>query len=171
MDFSAEPVDIGIRFGHGSYPGLAATKLADDALVVVAAPVVARKHAGWQLAHLAHETLLHDDHPDAWGSWFSSAARPAPKRLRLTQLTDSSMLVEAALRGQGVALARWSLCADELEVGRLVPLFPKRPPLRTGLAYYVVGLRERLRSGPAASFRDWLVKETQHLRQLGESRS
>jgi LysR family glycine cleavage system transcriptional activator len=169
VDFSAEPVDMGIRFGLGSYPGLASTKLADDALVVVAAPALALKHASWQVAHLAHETLLHDDHPDAWGSWFSSGTRPAPKRLRLTQLTDSSMLVEAALRGQGVALARMSLCADELEVGRLVPLFPRRPPLRTGLGYYVVGLRERLRSGPAAAFRDWLVNEAQHLRQLGES--
>ena len=47
---------------------------------------------------------------------------------------------------------------------------PKRSPLRTGLACYVVGLRERLRSGAAATFRDWLVKEAQHLRELGVSK-
>ena len=34
-------------------------------------------------------------------------------------ITDSSMVIEAALRGQGVALARLSLARDELYAGRL----------------------------------------------------
>ena len=103
----------------------------------------------------------------------------APLRLRVQRLAlGAENLAKpeqvvgwlGAVQSQEFALARWSLCADELEVGRLVSLFPRRPPLRTGLAYYVVGPRERLRSGPAAAFRDWLVAETEHLRQLGERR-
>jgi len=163
VDFGAEPVDIGIRYGLGSYPGLVSTKLADDALIVVAAPSLAGKHAAWSLHHLAGETLLHDDFPDAWGRWFRARSRNLASTARRSQLTDSSMLVEAAVRGQGVALARWSLAVDELRLGRLVLLFPKLPPLPTGLAYYLVSPREKLRQGAVSAFREWVQAEAQVL--------
>jgi LysR family transcriptional regulator, glycine cleavage system transcriptional activator len=86
-----------------------------------------------------------------------------PKRARQTELTDSSMVVEAAVRGQGVALARWSLVSDELELGRLKLLFPKVPALPTGLAYYLVSPRENLRRKAVSSFRDWVLEEAKSL--------
>lgn len=159
VDFAAEPVDLGIRYGLGNYPGLVSTKLADDALIVVAAPSVAAKHAQWRVQHLARETLLHDDYPDGWASWFGACSRPLPARARHSQLTDSAMLIEAAVHGHGVALARWSLAVDELELGRLVRLFPLVPPLPTGLAYFIVGAREKLRQSAVSAFRTWLQAE------------
>ncbi|HTV25788.1 MAG TPA: transcriptional regulator GcvA [Polyangiaceae bacterium] len=164
VDFTLEPVDIGIRYGPGIYPGLASTKLADDALLVVAAPSLASKHARWSVTHLNAETLLHDDYPDAWGCWFRSIERAPPRRGRQSQITDSAMLVEAAVRGQGVALARWSLAMDELELGRLVLPLPDVPPLPTGLAYHLVAPRESLRRKPVVAFRNWVLAETQALR-------
>jgi LysR family glycine cleavage system transcriptional activator len=77
------------------------------------------------------------------------------------------MVVEAALRGQGVALARWSLAIDELELGRLVLLFPKLPPLPTRLAYYVVSSRTSARREPVSAFRSWLLGEAKSLRIPG----
>jgi LysR family glycine cleavage system transcriptional activator len=76
------------------------------------------------------------------------------------------MLVEAAVRAQGVALARWSLAADELELGRLQLLFPKVAPLPTGLSYYLVSPRENLRRKVVAAFRDWVVAEARSLQIL-----
>jgi LysR family glycine cleavage system transcriptional activator len=165
VDFSLEAVDLGIRYGQGRYPGLVTTKLADDALVVVAAPALAAQRAHWQPLDLARETLLHDDFPDAWARWFKARGRSLPERARQTQLTDSAMLVEAALRAQGVALARWSLAADELMLGRLSLLFPRVPPLATGLAYYVVTPRENLHRRAVVAFRDWLLSEAESLRE------
>jgi LysR family transcriptional regulator, glycine cleavage system transcriptional activator len=159
VDFGSEPVDIGIRYGQGSYPGVVSTKLADDALIVVAAPSLAQEHTSWRIQHLAQQTLLHDDFPDAWGRWFDGRGRALPTRARRSQLTDSSMLVEAAVRGQGVALARWSLALDELEVGRLVQLFPAVPPLPTGLAYHMVSPREKLVQPAVSAFRAWVQSE------------
>jgi LysR family transcriptional regulator, glycine cleavage system transcriptional activator len=167
VDFEAESVDIGIRYGSGAYPGLVTSKLADDALLVVAAPGLASKRVTWRLADLSQETLLSDDHPDAWQRWFRARSRALPARLRQSQLTDSSMLVEAAIRGQGVALVRRSLALDELELGRLVPLFPRLPVLPTGLAYYVVGPRTSLRREPVSLFRDWVLSEAEALRIPG----
>ena len=165
VDFSMEPVDLGVRYGSGRYPGLVTTKLADDALVVVAAPALAAQRTHWQPADLARETLLQDDFPEAWPRWFKARGRSLPSSARQTQLTDSAMLVEAALRAQGVALARWSLAADELMLGRLVLLFPRVAPLATGLAYYVVTPRENLRRRAVVAFRDWIIAEAHSLRE------
>src|SRR5262245_49051577 len=165
VDFGVEPVDLGIRYGGGRYPGLVTSKLADDAFVVVAAPALAAQRPHWQPADLARETLLHDDYPDAWASRFRARGRALPGGCRQTQLTDSAMLVEAAVRAQGVGLARWSLAADELAVGRLSLLFPRTPPLPTGLGYYLVTPRENLRRRAVVAFRDWVLAEAQSLRE------
>ena len=165
VDFSVDPLDLGIRYGSGRYPGLVTTKLADDAFVVVAAPALAAQRPHWQPSDLARETLLHDDFPEAWARWFKARGRRLPNSVRQTQLTDSAMLVEAALRGQGVALARWSLAADELMLGRLTLLFPRVAPLATGLAYYLVTPRENLHRRAVVAFRDWIIAEAQSLRE------
>jgi LysR family glycine cleavage system transcriptional activator len=81
------------------------------------------------------------------------------------------MLVEAAVRAQGVALARWSLVADEIGAGRLRLLFPELPPLATGLAYYLVSPRENLRRKAVSAFRDWVVEEAKGLAFPGATRS
>jgi LysR family glycine cleavage system transcriptional activator len=164
VDFTTEPIDIGIRYGAGKYPGLVATKLADDALIAVAAPSLLASRARWSAGHLSSENLLHDDFPEGWKRWFEACSRALPAKARKSQITDSSMLVEAAVRGQGVALARWSLAIDEIDAGRLVLPFPDVPPLPTGLAYHVVAPRESLRRKPVAQFRDWVLEEARSLR-------
>jgi LysR family transcriptional regulator, glycine cleavage system transcriptional activator len=50
--------------------------------------------------------------------------------------TDASMLIQAAVAGQGVALARAVLARDEIRQGRLVRLFEQHVPIEQ--AYYLV---------------------------------
>jgi LysR family glycine cleavage system transcriptional activator len=66
-----------------------------------------------------------------------------------------------------VALTRLSLVCDDLELGRLVRLFPDVPPLETDLAYYVVCERGASRRPVVASFRHWLWDQAESLRRLG----
>lgn len=167
VDFSIEPIDVGIRYGLGRYPGLVTEKILDDTWVVICAPSLLEKNALRDPSDLKRETLLYDDHPRAWEAWFEAAKRPFPASARKNQLTDSSMIVEAAVRGQGVALARWSLAADEIALGRVIRLFPEVAPLRTGLGYYLVGLRESFRRPQVAAFRDWVRAESRSLRVGG----
>jgi LysR family glycine cleavage system transcriptional activator len=164
VDLAAEGIDLGIRYGFGRYPGLATEKLADDAWVVVCSPALVAKTPLKTPSDLARHVLLEDDAPDAWARWLAvNGARKLPQGRR-TELTDSSMLIEAALRGQGVGLARYSLALDELAAGRLVLPFPKAAPLPTGLGYYLVAPRESLRRPVVAAFRDWVVEEAASLR-------
>jgi LysR family glycine cleavage system transcriptional activator len=164
VDFRAEGVDVGIRYGSGNYPGLVVEKLADDALVVVCAPPLRRKLGS--PSDLRKVELLHDDVRDAWQRWLDLRGVSGIDATRGTVLTDSSMLVEAAVRGQGVALARWSLARDDLASGRLVLPFPRIRPLPTGLAYYVAAPRESLARPAVAAFRDWVRNEASELARV-----
>jgi len=162
VDFTLEPVDVGIRFGPGPYRGLSAEKLFEDLFVVVASPERAKRLL--KPRDLAEHPLLKDDHESAWPRWFAARGVAPPSAARYHQLLDSGLLVEAAARGQGVALARWSLVQEELASGRLRRVFPRSPALPVGHAYHLVGLRETFRRPEIAAFRAWLREE---MRELG----
>jgi LysR family glycine cleavage system transcriptional activator len=163
VDLAAEGVDVGVRYGSGKYPGLAVAKLADDSLVVVCAPSLRARKKLTVPEDLRRHVLLHDDTPDAWADWLTREAVTGVDPERGTVLTDSSMLVEAAVRGQGVALARWSLAMDDLAAGRLERPFPRAPPMPTGKAYFVASAKRASAKGPAAAFIQWLRGEAEAL--------
>src|SRR6187551_1246649 len=163
VDFELEAIDLCIRFGSGRYPKLFKEKLADDTWLAVCSPAFSSRHELKSAADLERCSLLQDSHLEAWPRWFAAQRKHPPKQPRYTQLTDSSMVVEAALQGQGVALARRSLSLDELALGRLVLPFPKVAPLPTGLAYYLVGPRENFKRPEIAAFRSWIRQEARSL--------
>jgi len=165
VDFGAEPIDVGIRYGGGRYPGLKVEKLADDFWLVVAAPALIARHGLRDPRDLERLVLLYDDDRGPWRRWLLSQKIRTLRGARYTQLTDSSMLVEAAVRGQGVALARWSLAADDLAAGKLKAPFPRVPPLPTGLTYYLAAPAENLRRPEVSAFRKWIQHESAALRE------
>jgi LysR family glycine cleavage system transcriptional activator len=157
VDLAAESIDLGIRYGSGRYPGLVVDKLVDDAWLVVCAPELASRVR--ELADLHRVPLLRDDQPDGWESWLAGRGIRDLDVRRGPELTDSAMVVDAAVRGQGVALARWSLAADALAAGRLVRVFPRVRPVPTGRAYYLVAHAHTLLRPEVAAFRAWLAGE------------
>jgi LysR family glycine cleavage system transcriptional activator len=164
VDFDLEPFDLGIRYGSGRYPGLVSQKIADDAWVVVAAPALLGRIKTRAPADLARQTLLYDDDPDVWSRWFEASGARDVAGARRHEISDSGMLVEAAIRGQGIALARWALACDDLASGRLALVFPKQRPLPTGRAYFLSGPRDAFRRPPVAAFREWLTTQAASLR-------
>ena len=160
VDFAVEPVDLAIRYGKGRYPGLVVEKLADDDFVVVCAPRLGAKVR--RVPDLAGQVLLCDDEPDVWVTWFAARGERGASGAGTVTLTDSAMVVTAAVEGQGVAMARRSLAVEDLAAGRLTLLFPRtRTP--TGRAYYMVAPRENLERPAVAAFRDWLREERESL--------
>jgi LysR family glycine cleavage system transcriptional activator len=139
-------------------------KLADDALVVVASPRLLAQKKLMGLEDLERHVLLHDDEPNGWARWLSAHRARHLAASAKVEFIDSSMLVVAAVEGQGVALARRSLVLDDLAAERLVLPFPKLRPLPTGRSYYVAAPRERLVRPEVTAFRDWLRAEAKVLR-------
>ncbi|HVV64358.1 MAG TPA: LysR substrate-binding domain-containing protein, partial [Rhizomicrobium sp.] len=70
----------------------------------------------------------------------------------------TSAVVQAAVAGQGVALVRRALVANEIATRRLCELFPERRwPIRW--AYYVVAAPQSLRRREVTAFYEWLVED------------
>lgn len=105
---------------------------------------------------LARHTLLHDESHGDWRTWLLAAGAEGVDPTRGPVFTDSSMLVQAAIMGQGVALARGVLAADALEDGRLVRPFALTLP--TEYAYYLVCPESKADNPKIVAFRDWLLE-------------
>ncbi len=156
--FADGDVDVGIRYGRGEYPGMRADWLmTEDIFPVCSAALLEGPHALRDPQDLEHQVLLHDDGHGDWRTWLLAAGVERVDPARGPIFTDSSMLIGAAMAGQGVALARGVLAADELAAGRLVRPFTLSLP--TEYAYYLVCPRNTAEQPQIAAFRDWLLGE------------
>src|SRR5262245_4345883 len=62
VDFAREDVDIGLRFGHGRYPGLHVVPLFQPKEIALCSPALLKRGPALRtFADLKHHTLLHDD--------------------------------------------------------------------------------------------------------------
>ena len=165
VDFVAQRIDIGVRYGTGSWSGLRADKLMEEEIYPVCSPELLRKHRRLRKpGDLAHETLIHDLSMDGhggfptWQTWMQKAGVVDASPTRGMKINNSAAVLQAAIEGQGVALARSVMARDDLASGRLVRLFPDIS-FASGLAYYVVYRPECANLPRLAAFRDWLLSE------------
>jgi LysR family glycine cleavage system transcriptional activator len=164
VDFSREDVDVAVRYGSGDYPGLeVAPLMSEQAFPVCSAKLRDGRHPLRALDDLRHHTLIHDDSMPAgsafphWAGWLEAAGARGIDASRGLHVNASMLAIQAAIDGQGVALGRSVLVADDLASGRLVKPFALTLPLRFG--YYVVHARDLPRDSRVPLFRRWLVSE------------
>ncbi len=159
VDFRASDVDMAIRAGDGDWPNLHAVHLLSETLFPVCSPkLLDGDHPIYEPADLRHHTLLHDAHSrDDWRMWLLAAevdlAFTDPTRGPL--FDDSSMMLQAAIEGQGVAIGRSALAANDLLAGRLVRPFDLTLPWR--MDYFVVCPLGNETIPKIAAFSDWLL--------------
>lgn len=165
VDFVAQGVDIGVRYGTGSWPGLASQKLMDEEVYPVCTPTLRREHPGLRnAADLRRVTLIHDLSMDShtgfptWDTWLRKAGVTDVSTKRGLKINNSAAVLQAAIEGHGVALARSVMAHDDLTAGRLVRLFPD-VAFTSPLAYYVVFRGECSGLPKLTAFRDWLLEE------------
>jgi LysR family transcriptional regulator, glycine cleavage system transcriptional activator len=165
VDFIARQIDIGVRYGVGTWPGLTAEKLMDEEVYPVCSPQLIRKRGRLQKPKdLTPETLIHDLSMDShtgfptWDTWLQSAGVTDIATTRGMKINNSAAVLQAAVDGRGIALARSVMARDDLATGRLVRLFPD-VTLVSPLAYYVVYRAECSGLPRLVAFRDWLLNE------------
>lgn len=164
VDFAREDVDLGIRYGRGVYPGLDTRLLLTEQVFPVCAPsLLAGPKPLRRIEDLRHHTLLHDRQlSDAeptlyWRSWLVAAGIEDVDTDRGPGFTNAEMMLEACVRGMGVALGRGGLCADDLAAGRLVRPFTASRP--ADYAYYVVVPEGHAANPRVQVFLAWLEEE------------
>ena len=164
VDFVAQRIDVGVRYGRGQWPGLAAEKLMDEEMYPVCAPALLATATLQAPGDLRGQVLIHDQSVDtstgfaSWQAWLRHAGVQGVPTDRGLRINNSAAVLQAAIDGQGVALARSVMAHDDLAAGRLVRLFPQ-VRLESALAYYVVYRPECIAQPKVAAFRDWLLRE------------
>ncbi len=158
-DFARDDVDVAIRCGRGDYPGLRVDRLFGETLSPVCSPALLERPPGLAAPRdLRHHTLLHDnDDLDGWRVWLELAGVEGIDPTRGLSFGDASMMLQAAIDGQGVALGRSALAAADIAAGRLVRPFELSRPFR--FAYWLVCPQTSAERPKVAAFRGWLLEE------------
>jgi Transcriptional regulator len=156
VDFRRENVDVAIRHGLGHWPGVIAEHLLDDTSFPVCSPRLAKGKLPKRPSDLAKFTLLRGE-GEQWKPWFEAAGLDWPEPTRGPLYSDSSHMLQAAIEGQGIAIARSSLLGDDLRNGVLVKLFDIVVPLPR--KYYLVYPPRMKESPKLDAFRTWLKRE------------
>jgi LysR family glycine cleavage system transcriptional activator len=169
VDFAREEVDVAIRHGDGNWPGLHVARLCVEELFPVCSPKLLKGRGALRTpADLARHTLLHLGEPLDWNKWLQAAGVPDMEVSRGPVFSQTSLAIDAAIDGQGIALARTALCASDLLAGRLVRPFDFA--LRVPYAYWIICPKANAELPKIATFRDWLLAEaaedTRRLRRL-----
>ena len=158
VDFAREDVDVAVRHIDTPAPGLHCTRLATEALFPVCSPALANgPPALHEPDDITGHTLLHLDNRSDWAKWLDAAGVTQADLSRGPVLNQASMVIDAAVAGQGIALARTALAAQDLIAGRLVRPFALALPV--AYAYWVVCPKATAYLPKIATFRDWLLAE------------
>lgn len=159
VDFAKSPVDVALRYGAGRYPYASAERIMNETVSPVCTPGYCDRMGGLRMpkdllrCQLIHENGLNE----SWARWFDML-EISPPRTRGPGYSHGSMAIEAAIRGEGIALGRSVLVARDLADGRLVSLFPDSR-LEAQLGYdlvYRVGNQDHPK---VRAFRSWMVDE------------
>lgn len=166
VDFDREDIDVAIRFGEGKYPGLKADLLFQDSVFPVCSPRIISKEKPLATPRdLLHHQLIHLDWEangapwPNWKMWMTAAGIRDFDDKRGLHFGQTSLTVQAAIDGQGVALGDSNLVADDLAAGRLVKPFDLSLRAPKQFAYYVISRLNTEDAPIVNAFRDWCIAE------------
>src|SRR5205814_4758479 len=157
VDFAREEVDLAVRHGDGHWAGLDVVRMWSEQLFPVCSPkLVSGRNRITKAADLLKFPLLRLEDWKTWSRWFDAAGVADPVA-HGPVLNRASMLIDAAVDGQGIALARTALAAWDLINGRLVR--PIDISLKMSNTYWIVCPKATSALPKIATFRTWLLAE------------
>jgi LysR family transcriptional regulator, glycine cleavage system transcriptional activator len=170
-EFDDPELDLALRYCHPDDAPAGSDLLFGEVLTPVASPSLLQRLALRQPADLARHTLLEeDDHrPSAeflsWRHWLRLKAPAGLEPEGWVYLNYTYQQIQAALVGQGVALARVALVAESLARGELVEPFGAAGRIVSPFAYWLVRWPERQERSALHAFEAWLLEQAATTRQ------
>ena len=161
IDFAHDDVDISIRYGAIKEKGMHVEALSHEELFPVCSPHLMTQCASFEA--LSDYPLLHLERRSAdksfpgWAEWIEANELNKDAFKHGPRFSMSSMVLQAAIDGQGVAMASSVLAADDLKTGRLVRLFPQS--LRAKYHYHLICTKSLSQRVDVVKFIDWIKQE------------
>ena len=168
VDPARREFDVWIAFVAGVSRTVQSEVLFEETLAPVCSPAfLASRGRPEQPADLHGWPLLYDlAWDDYWAHWFAAREAGAPDMSRASGYRLYSMMVQAALKGMGVALGHSLLIAPYLVRGTLVRLF--EPPVAAPARYFLAVAPGSGEKPEARAFLDWLRVETRRSDAAGK---
>lgn len=164
VDLRHAASQVAIRFGTGLYPGFRVDKVFSPDYVPVCSPQLPTAERplttpdDLQRHVLIHDDTLGDDEPQSvWAQWLVAAGITAIDAARGPRFSNAVLAVEAALDGQGVALALKPLVDADVAAGRLI--IPFDVAVSSPYAYFLVMPELLARRPSVAAFSAWLLDQ------------
>jgi LysR family transcriptional regulator of beta-lactamase len=151
VDLWTESLDFAIRFGAGAWHGTQADLLMRAPITPLCSPATATglRHPG----DLEKCVLLRSYRAQDWPAWLVAAGVPQVSA-RGPIFDASPLMIQAALLGEGVALAPARMFQRELNLGTLVQPFPLEVDVG---AYWLTRLMSRPLTRAMEAFQAWLM--------------
>ena len=158
IDFVREEVDVAVRHGDGNWAGLTPSGFAPSSFFrsAVCSPEL-MSGRNRKPSDLLKLPLLHLHDSKAWSQWLDAGGIADAETSHGLVVNRASMLIDAAVDGQGIALARTTLAAWDLINGRLAEPFDLS--LKLSKTYWIVCPKAASMKPKIVTFRDWLLAE------------
>lgn len=165
VDFARHNIDLRVCYGSGHYPDQQVLHLAQDCVQPMCSPSYLKRNPQVRLHGMAavpEQDLLHTSWGPSfgsnptWRSWFQKAGLTPLSDTGGFQVGRSSLVLDAAREGLGVALAQRMMAASDLAEGRLIALSPIS--LALGHPYCLAYPRSKARKRELLAPTAWLGK-------------
>lgn len=151
-------VDVSIALGTGQWTDLEAALLCPEELLPVASPRLLAGRTFKDVRDLRELTLLHAvPRLNDWARWFALMGASEVDAYRGMRFDTSSLAYQAAVNELGVAMAQVTYVQEDIDQGRLVPVFTT--PLETERSFYALFPPSKRDDARVTAFTQWLRKE------------
>lgn len=176
VDVEMTDMDLALRYGAAANMPAGARRLFGEQLTPVASPWLLKSGMRLQQPQdLAHYTLIeagdaHHSHMQwlVWRRWIEMQLPPDQARRfqpqRWLYFNYAYQMVQAALAGQGIVLARLPLVAESMANGDLVEVLPQRR-MDSPMAYWLILAQRSAQRPEIGAFCDWLMQQSALTRQ------
>ena len=163
IDFGDSPIDIAVLRGEGLWSSARSYELFAEEVVVVASPALVPEGRVLDPSDFASFPLLQNAaRPSLWLQWIRAAGLDYRGTIKGPRFAHTAMLINAASSGLGIAVAPTVFVEREFENGTLHA--PFGASVRTGDSYFAVYPERKAHYMTVKAFRDWLMRETRHMR-------
>jgi DNA-binding transcriptional LysR family regulator len=158
-DFASGQVDIDIRYGVPNWPHLNVQPVFEERIQPMASPAFIERHRIENPADLLNLPLIQSVvNVVQWGDWFRSRKIAFSSGQFAFRFDRTSMALDAAVQGLGIALDSSSVAAGHLHQGRLRKVFDDRWCLKVH-AHFLVCPQRHLQRSEVTNFIEWMREQ------------
>jgi LysR family glycine cleavage system transcriptional activator len=149
---------LAVDWGEGSWSGLQNYHLMDITYAPVLSKALMAERGGLKSPkNLARYSIIHQRDRSEWAAWLALAGCAGLTLKEEITITDTNMVMQAAIEGQGVSLGIFPFVDQELKAGKLVKPFDIE--LKPTRSFYLLAKPSSERTPEVASVIRWLLDQ------------